>query len=261
MTERNVAGVQRNSAKPRNRSELIASAKTATIINKDNIICLKKRIRVIYHNGRGFQNLLEQAGYTMDTIHQSLKPSKNRDMVFKAGLGAGKSGSFFFFSHDCQFIIKTVKDEEFKVLMRMLPDYLEHLKQNPTSLLAKIVGIFTIKTEALDKTTILLMENTLKLTDKDDLQHVFDLKGSLAKRYVPTDEKTKPSSTLKDLNLLEISAKRPDMISFPPYARIPCMKAVKKDLKLLRKYNLMDYSLLLAIEEKKDKIPYMLTKK
>lgn len=128
MTERNVAGVQRNSAKPRNRSELIASAKTATIINKDNIICLKKRIRVIYHNGRGFQNLLEQAGYTMDTIHQSLKPSKNRDMVFKAGLGAGKSGSFFFFSHDCQFIIKTVKDEEFKVLMRMLPDYLEHLK-------------------------------------------------------------------------------------------------------------------------------------
>lgn len=89
---------------------------------------------------------------------------------------------------------------------------------------------------------------------------MFDLKGSLAKRYVITDEKTKPSSTLKDINLLEISSKRPDMINFPPYARFPCIKAMRKDLKLLRKYNLMDYSLLLAIEEKKEKIPYMLTK-
>jgi len=56
-----------------------------------------------------------------------------------------------------------------RVLMKMLPDYLEHLKKNKDSLLAKIVGIFTIKTEALDGTTVLLMENTLKLTNKDDL--------------------------------------------------------------------------------------------
>ena len=49
-------------------------------------------------------------------------------MVFKAGLGAGKSGSFFFFSHDSKFIIKTVKDDEMVVLMNMLEDYLEHLK-------------------------------------------------------------------------------------------------------------------------------------
>lgn len=58
FTERNVAGV-RQTSKPRNRSELIASAQTATILNKDNIISLKKRIRVIYHNGRGFQQLLD----------------------------------------------------------------------------------------------------------------------------------------------------------------------------------------------------------
>jgi len=45
-------------------------------------------------------------------------------MVFKAGLGAGKSGSFFFFSHDSKFIIKTVKDDEMVVLMAMLPYYL-----------------------------------------------------------------------------------------------------------------------------------------
>jgi 1-phosphatidylinositol-4-phosphate 5-kinase len=30
----------------------------------------------------------------------SLSLEENRNMVFRAGEGAGKSGSFFFFSHD-----------------------------------------------------------------------------------------------------------------------------------------------------------------
>jgi hypothetical protein len=34
------------------------------------------------------------------------------DMVFKAGEGAGRSGSFFFFSHDKKFIIKTMTNQE-----------------------------------------------------------------------------------------------------------------------------------------------------
>ena len=41
-------------------------------------------------------------------IKESLSPDKNRDSVFKAGESQGKSGSFFFFSHDKNFIIKTM---------------------------------------------------------------------------------------------------------------------------------------------------------
>ena len=41
-------------------------------------------------------------------IEESLSPANNRDQVFKAGEGAGRSGSFFFFSHDRKFIIKTM---------------------------------------------------------------------------------------------------------------------------------------------------------
>jgi hypothetical protein len=41
-------------------------------------------------------------------FHPSLSPKFNRDAVFKAGEGAGASGSFFFFSHDRKFIIKTM---------------------------------------------------------------------------------------------------------------------------------------------------------
>lgn len=39
---------------------------------------------------------------------KSLSLDNNRNMVFKAGEGAGLSGSFFFFSHDSKFLIKTL---------------------------------------------------------------------------------------------------------------------------------------------------------
>ena len=41
-------------------------------------------------------------------IINSLDNETNRKMIFKAGEGAGASGSFFFFSHDNKFIIKTL---------------------------------------------------------------------------------------------------------------------------------------------------------
>lgn len=57
-----------------------------------------------------------------DTLHASLSPKFNKNMVFKAGEGAGKSGSFFFFSHDRKFIIKTMTKSELKLMLRILPD-------------------------------------------------------------------------------------------------------------------------------------------
>lgn len=47
---------------------------------------------------------------------KSFKPKYNREAVFKAGEGTGKSGSFFFFSSDNKFIIKTLKPEEKELL-------------------------------------------------------------------------------------------------------------------------------------------------
>jgi hypothetical protein len=41
-------------------------------------------------------------------------------MVFKAGEGAGRSGSFFFFSHDRKFIIKTMTKEELDLYLNKL---------------------------------------------------------------------------------------------------------------------------------------------
>jgi hypothetical protein len=44
-------------------------------------------------------------------------------MVFKAGEGAGRSGSFFFFSHDRKFIIKTMTKGELDLYLKKLPEF------------------------------------------------------------------------------------------------------------------------------------------
>ena len=57
----------------------------------------------------------------------SLLIEKNRNKIFKAGKASGKSGSFFFFSNDGKFIIKTMIEEEVNKLIEMLPSYVNYL--------------------------------------------------------------------------------------------------------------------------------------
>lgn len=65
--------------------------------------------------------------------------------MFKMKESEGKSGSFFFFSHDDKFLIKTLTDSELEnVLNNFINIYYEYIKENPDSLLARIYGIYSI---------------------------------------------------------------------------------------------------------------------
>ena len=91
-------------------------------------------------------------------ILDSLSVETNRNMVFRAGEGAGLSGSFFFFSSDNRFLIKTLQGNERTLLLGMLDDYIDHLRAtNNQSLLARIYGIFTVKTNYYDQLDIMIM--------------------------------------------------------------------------------------------------------
>ena len=57
---------------------------------------------------------------------KSLAVEDNVHNIFKSGQGAGKSGSFFFFSNDNNYIIKTMRGNEKKVLLNMLDDMIKH---------------------------------------------------------------------------------------------------------------------------------------
>lgn len=97
---------------------------------------------------------------TDSQIQNSLNTELNRTQVFKAKESAGKSGSFFFFSYDKKFLIKTMNDKELAVFLDAIPTYLFHLKKNPSSLIARIYGIFTVRMENIVPVHLLLMANS-----------------------------------------------------------------------------------------------------
>jgi len=74
-----------------------------------------------------FAALREADGISTESVLASLDAEMNRSRVFKAGEASGASGSFFFFSHDNNFIIKTISVEEKKFFIKnVAPKYFKY---------------------------------------------------------------------------------------------------------------------------------------
>lgn len=142
----------------------------------------------------------------------SLDPLFNRDKMLEIKESSGKSGSFFFFSHDNRFIIKTVKDHELKTLLgQVMKDYFIHIIKNPGSLLTRINGLYTIILGEVTSINFILMQN-LNVFDSKYIKRVFDLKGSTVDRITKNIESKKNTDTLKDLDFMWIKNVYPDVI-------------------------------------------------
>ena len=76
------------------------------------------------------------------------------------GQGSGKSGSFFLMTHDKRFLIKTIKKSELKIMLNILPHYIDHNMTYPETLISKIFGVFTVKRAGSSPIFLALMENT-----------------------------------------------------------------------------------------------------
>jgi hypothetical protein len=109
-----------------------------------------------------FNCIRRQDNITKEDVMKSLNPNANREMAFKAGEGSGKSGSFFFFSHDRGFIIKSMTDGEYTTFTNMFKEYSHHLMKYKNSLLARIYGIYTVKIEKLAPVHLIMMGNTVQ---------------------------------------------------------------------------------------------------
>lgn len=82
--------------------------------NDKPVLTINKRVTVDAFFVHSFAKLRAADGITNEMIEQSLAVDKNRSNVFKAGEASGASGSFFFFSHDKAFVIKTMTSSERK---------------------------------------------------------------------------------------------------------------------------------------------------
>ena len=99
---------------------------------------------------------------------------------------------------------------------------------------------------------VIIMQNIVQLENKTSPKVTFDLKGSTKNRKVKVDQFWKKSLNckrcLKDLNYLEIGKSIKDLFMLTSSEYYQLQKIIKSDSLFLRKYKLMDYSLLLVIE-------------
>ena len=119
---------------------------------------LKIKLKVISWDTEKFSRILHIDGLKSSDIVKSLILDDNIANIYKAGVGVGKSGSFFFYSSDSRFILKTMKGSEKKVILDILDDLINYYQAvNNQSLIAKIYGVFTIKTNIFNTIHVLIM--------------------------------------------------------------------------------------------------------
>ena len=148
---------RKDSSRPSN----ISRSMTRDSTSQSTSLSYVSDIEVTFHRRKLFMKTFKDYFLDASIIERSLSPSANRDQVFKAGEGAGRSGSFFFFSHDRKFIIKTMTKEELNLMLSIFSQLSTHFQRNPDSLLAKVFGLFTVKTKTTGEIHLMLMENTL----------------------------------------------------------------------------------------------------
>ncbi|KAG0288597.1 Phosphatidylinositol-4-phosphate 5-kinase [Dissophora globulifera] len=156
----------------------------------------------------------------------------------------GKSGSFFYFSQDYRFIIKTIHHAEHKFMRKILKDYFNHVKHNPHTLLCRFFGLHRVKLPHGRKIHFVVMGNVFP--PNRDIHETFDLKGSTLGRAISDAELgANPRATQKDLNWVNKNRK----LELGPEKRHLFVEQIKRDVELLARLNIMDYSLLIGIHD------------
>ncbi|XP_065940327.1 1-phosphatidylinositol 3-phosphate 5-kinase isoform X5 [Magallana gigas] len=172
----------------------------------------------------------------------------------------GKSGSTFCKTHDNRFILKQMSSTEVEIFEKFGFEYFQYIskcymEQRPTAL-AKIVGAFRIgfrnnQTNNDLKQDLLVMEN---LFYNCSISQTFDLKGSMRNRLVNPSKirRSEQELVLLDENLLKLSVDSPLYVY--PHSKTVLNRAIERDSEFLASNFVMDYSLLVGVDETKKEL-------
>ncbi|GKU00682.1 1-phosphatidylinositol-4-phosphate 5-kinase [Fusarium langsethiae] len=207
-------------------NELVPSAKYDFKF-KDYAPWVFRRLRSLFH--------LDPADYLMSLTGKYILSE----------LGSpGKSGSFFYFSRDYKYIIKTIHHAEHKFLRKILKEYYQHVKDNPNMLLSQFYGLHRVKMPYGKKIHFVVMNNLFP--PHRDIHTTFDLKGStIGRDYREEDLEKNPRATLKDLNWL----RRQRSLELGIQKKRMFLEQLQRDVALLKRLKIMDYSLLVGIHD------------
>ncbi|KAL1495262.1 hypothetical protein AB1Y20_017122 [Prymnesium parvum] len=151
----------------------------------------------------------------------------------------GKSGSFFYFSNDGNYMIKTIPHRELLSLLRILPDYVAYVSKQSNTLLPRFMGAHRLRLPGTGKVHFVVMANVFS-TDRV-IHERYDLKGSsLGRTAGAANIAEHPDIVRKDKDL-----QKPFRI--PADAKAALLAQLHADVDFLRRVRTMDYSLLCGI--------------
>ncbi|XP_048546330.1 putative 1-phosphatidylinositol-3-phosphate 5-kinase FAB1C [Triticum urartu] len=168
----------------------------------------------------------------------------------------GKSNVYFAKTLDDRFVIKQVTRTELDSFEDYATEYFKYITESVSSgspiCLAKVLGLYQVVAKNMKdgkelKMELMVMEN---IFFKRKVSRIYDLKGSLRSRYNP--DTSGNNKVLLDLNLLETLHTKPIFLGSKAKRRLE--RAVWNDTSFLASVGVMDYSLLVGIDEEKKEL-------
>lgn len=161
-----------------------------------------------------FEGIRRQFGVTSESYLRSIGVNTFTDAFVKkltvllGTKSSGKSGSFFFYTSDGWFMIKTIRKDEFNLLLKTLPSYYDHVIRYPETLISWYYGLHELKcynknNRMVKNIYIVVMNNVFdEIKNPEELKETYDLKGSTYKRECTLEELRK-NKVRKDLDFLK----------------------------------------------------------
>jgi 1-phosphatidylinositol-4-phosphate 5-kinase len=181
-----------------------------------------------------FEKLRQHCGILDEDYIHSLEPQ------FLQCLNSdSKSGQAFWVSTDGNVVVKTIHQYECKTVRKFLDSYALHVLTGPSTI-GNILGLYRVKGKFTMRSKYILVCKNIYPSNVYGSSEKYDLKGSTVGRIAASS-----STVLKDMNLLQ-SGKQ---FALGPAAKDTILRILQRDLEFLSKWRLMDYSLLVAIEQ------------
>jgi hypothetical protein len=201
----------------------------------------KFSIQCVEYSPYVFNYLRQLDQVSNEMIISSMLPMNNKNGIKET---EGKGGAFFINSDDYEFILKTITEQEYKIMMRLLHnDMVEYFKLNGNSIICRIYGVYKIKIDTgllqSDEIYFILMKNVVG-SFIENLLCKYDLKGSSLNRKVGYENIDK--TVMKDLNFNEVE----EVFLLNKADSKKLLNICEKDSKFLCKSGIMDYSLFVA---------------
>jgi 1-phosphatidylinositol-3-phosphate 5-kinase len=169
----------------------------------------------------------------------------------------GKTKSVFLKTLDDRFVLKSLSPIETKAFLTFAPAYFrimsESLFHELPSVIAKMLGFYQViiknsVTGVEFNWFLLVMENLFY--DRSQLTRIFDLKGSMRNRRIQSTGEQ--NEVLLDENMVEFIYESP--LFSREHSKKLLRASVWNDTLFLSRQNVMDYSLMVAIDENRKEL-------